>query len=300
VAQGGGMRVLVLGADGMLGHRLLKTLSTRAEIAGTLREENFVESLQSALKLKGLKLFAGVTCEQPQSVKKIFSQFRPEVVINCIGWVKQRTQSETLDILRVNAVFPQQLAQWSEELSFRLVQLSTDCVFSGKKGNYTENDIADAEDLYGVSKYLGEVRDSSRVLTLRTSIIGLELKNKKSLVEWFLSSRVPVSGFEKAVFSGLSTSALSEIIWNVLKEQQTLSGLYHVSAPSISKYELLLRIKNEIQFKIEVIQDQKLVIDRSLDSDRFFRETNIQKPNWDAMITDLGQEIRQRGFHENL
>jgi dTDP-4-dehydrorhamnose reductase len=170
--------------------------------------------------------------------------------------------------------------------------MSTDCVFSGRKGNYHESDLADAEDLYGKSKFLGEVHEAHCV-TLRTSIIGTELSRKKSLVEWFLAQKGPIKGFRRAIFSGFTTIEMARIIENLMVRHPAVSGLYHVSSAPISKYDLLMLIRNKLGMSTEIVPDDTLQIDRSLDSARFRRECGYNPPAWENMIEELANDIKR-------
>jgi dTDP-4-dehydrorhamnose reductase len=280
------MRVLVLGGDGMLGHQALRQLRAKHEIYGTLRRER--ESYEPL----------GCSDEGRTSIEKIrevVTACRPEAVINAIGIVKQRAEStDAIQSLEINALLPHRLAMICEAVGARLVHFSTDCVFSGRRGNYKETDFSDAEDLYGRTKYLGET-SGKHCLTLRTSMIGRELARKSGLLEWFLAQRGKVKGYTKAVFSGFTTLEMARIIGNILAMKASISGVYHVSSEPISKFELLTMIRDALNLPIEIEPYDKFECDRSLDSSRFREATGYRPPAWTAMIEELAQDIRGAG-----
>jgi dTDP-4-dehydrorhamnose reductase len=172
-----------------------------------------------------------------------------------------------------------------------MIHLSTDCVFSGRKGQYVEQDASDAEDLYGRTKFLGEVA-YPHAITVRTSMIGRELRTRYGLVEWFLSQKSAVKGYRKAIFSGFTTDELSRILLHYVLPRPELSGLYHVSSEPISKYDLLLFVKASFGYPIDILPDEELIVDRSLDSTRFRQATGYQPPAWEAMIDELKENSR--------
>lgn len=280
-------RILVLGASGMLGHAVLRVFSDSAgfEAWGTVRSAGAGRRLSASVQDR---LISGVDVENPDSLARAFAQCQPNVVINCVGLVKQLAEAnDPLLTLPLNAMLPHRLARLCEVAGARLIHVSTDCVFDGAKGGYGEADAPNARDLYGLSKYLGEV-DQPHAVTLRTSIIGPELGGgANGLVGWFLSQDKPVSGYTKAVFSGLSTVELARIMRDQVLPHPELRGLYHVSAAPISKHDLL-RLLAEAWGKItRIIPDDKLRIDRSLDSSRFRAATGYTPPAWPEMVAEM-------------
>jgi dTDP-4-dehydrorhamnose reductase len=197
---------------------------------------------------------------------------------------------KSIPSLEINAIFPHKLALLCKAIGAHMVHQSTDCVFSGNKGNYQESDPSDAEDLYGRSKFLGEVHDN-HCLTLRTSMIGRELSRKQGLLEWFLAQQGMVKGFRNAIFSGFTTLELSRIIENLLVNYPEAAGVYHVSSETISKFDLLVLIKEKMGLAVEVISDEAVHCDRSLDSTRFRKEFNYTPPTWEFMIEELSKVI---------
>src|SRR5262249_28711798 len=213
------------------------------------------------------------------------------VVVNCIGIVKQRQAAEDpISSIAVNAFFPHKLAALCKLAQARLVHISTDCVFSGRKGHYVETDFADAEDLYGRSKLLVEV-ESESCLTLRTSMIGHELETTHGLLEWFLSQAGgTVPGYKRAVFSGFTTTALANIIANVITNYPQLQGLWHVASEPIDKFNLLSLIKQIYHLNVNIVLDETVNIDRSLNGQRFASQTAFTPPSWPSMIEDMHGE----------
>jgi dTDP-4-dehydrorhamnose reductase len=279
------MHILILGGDGMLGHQLLKSLAFRHDVKVTLRQD------LGAYVHHGLfteaNSYTGIDVRSLERLSEVIADFHPEAVINAVGILKQRTTAkESIPSLEINSLLPHRLAVLCRAAGARLVHLSTDCIFSGKKGNYKESDPSDAEDLYGKTKFLGEVHDSN-CLTLRTSIIGKELSRKKSLLEWFLSQTGTVKGFTKAIYTGFTTLEMSRTIEKLLLKYPKASGVYHVSSNPINKYELLLLIREKLGHDIEIIPDDAFRCDRSLDSSRFRVEFSYIPPAWSTMIEEL-------------
>lgn len=284
------MKVLVLGVTGMLGSTVFKQLSsdTRYQVWGTLRNANqlhyFPEQSQEFF-LKNIDVL------DHDALVSVFDRVQPDVVINCVGLIKQLSDAkDPLSTLPINAMLPHRLANLCSLANARLVQISTDCVFSGSQGMYTEDNISDAEDLYGKSKYIGELHDLSHAVTLRTSIIGHELNSQFSLVDWFLSQTGVVKGYKKAIFSGLPTVELADVIKDYVIPNTNLQGLYHVSVAPIDKYSLLNLIANIYNKDIEIEADEKVQIDRSLDSSRFQQETGYTPASWPELIEKMHQE----------
>ena len=230
---------------------------------------------------------SGVDLDKFDSIRKLITKHKPDIVINCVGLVKQLSAAnDPLVAMPINALFPHKLARLCFEYGARLVHMSTDCVFSGSKGMYTENDYADARDLYGLSKLIGEV-DYSNAVTLRTSIIGHELNSHRSLVDWFLSQNDDVKGFKRAIFSGLPTVEIAQVISELVIPHKQLTGVYHLSADPISKYDLLSLVAKVYKKNIKIKEDNDFVIDRSLDSSRFRRETSYSPPSWESLICKM-------------
>lgn len=278
--------VLVLGATGMLGNAMLRYFAATGQhhVAGSARSAAGVRMLAPDLQSR---VITGVDVENVDSLARLLAQLRPHVVINCVGLIKQLTEADDpLQAIPINALLPHRLARLCLLAGARLVHISTDCVFAGSRSLYREQDPADAQDLYGRSKHLGEV-DYPNAVTLRTSIIGHELAGAHGLVSWFLAQAGAVRGFTRAVFSGLPTVELARVISDHVLPHPELHGLHHVSAAPISKYELLRLIAQTYGKTIEITPDEGLVIDRSLDSSRFRSLTNYNPPGWPELVRSM-------------
>jgi dTDP-4-dehydrorhamnose reductase len=277
------MRILVLGVSGVLGSAILRVLAQgqRHEVFGSARSawvKNFFPP-----ELAG-NIITGIDVESADILTRLFSKVQPDMVINCVGLVKQLAEADDpLFALPINSLLPHRLGRLCELARARLVHFSTDCVFSGKKGGYVENDVPDAMDLYGRSKLLGEV-DYPHAITLRTSLIGHELNGARSLVNWFLAQEGIVRGFTKAIFSGLPTVEIARVIEEYVLPHPELRGVYHLSANPISKHDLLSMVKDVYGKQIEIIPDDSLVIDRSLDSSRFCHTTGFASKPWPDLV----------------
>ncbi len=269
----------------MLGHKLCQTASERYDVFATFRRS---PADVFGTLLDPEKWRCGTDAGNIDSIRAVLNELQPDVVVNCVGIVKQLAKGkDPVTCISINSLFPHLVARECRELGIRLIHISTDCVFKGSRGMYCEDDFADADDLYGRSKFLGEVA-AEGCLTLRTSIIGRELSGAHGLVEWFLSQQgESVRGFQKAVFSGMTTYALSELIGQVIYECPTLSGVYQVAAEPIAKYDLLHLIRHVYGVKIQIEPDAELTCDRSLDGRRFRDETGIAPPSWQAMIEQM-------------
>lgn len=279
------MRILILGGDGMLGHQLFTFLQDRHEVRCTLRQD--ISAYEHFGLFSDEKAYAGIDVRSLERLVGVFSDFRPEAVVNCIGIVKQRpTAKESIPSLELNALLPHRLAVLCKGIGARLIHLSTDCVFNGKKGNYQEDDPSDAEDLYGKTKFLGEVQDDN-CLTLRTSIIGRELSRHKSLLDWFLAQTGEIKGFKNAIYTGFTTLEMSRIIEKMLVEHPEALGVYQVASDPINKYDLLLLFREKLGHVVDIVPDETFFCDRSLDSSRFRREFSYMPPTWDTMVAEL-------------
>ena len=280
------MKILILGATGMLGSTLLRLFHghSNIDVFGTIRSPLAREMFSRDLHPQ---LVTGVDVESNEHLLRLMAKMRPDAVVNCIGLVKQLSESELpLAAIPINALLPHRLAEICGLFGARLIHISTDCVFSGKKGLYTETDFADADDLYGRSKYLGEI-DYPHAVTLRTSIIGHELNGSRSLVSWFLAQHGQVCGFRRAVFSGLPTVELGRVILEQVLPNSELHGLYHVSAEPINKFELLKLLARHYRKNIEIIPKDDLVINRSLNSKKFRQATKFHPKSWDMMVQSM-------------
>ena len=286
------MKILILGASGMLGHNLFETFSEndQFETFGVIRK-----NVNTGFFDKNLKRIKQISdANKIDEISKLLKEVSPKVVINCIGLIKQKNNSQSIaDSIELNSLFPHLLHQASLDIGAKLIHFSTDCVFSGKKGNYKEKDKPDSVEIYGLSKRLGEI-DSNRALTLRTSIIGHEIKSHVSLLDWFLNQEGSIRGYKKAIFSGLTTIEISKVLQQIILNNFSLSGIYHLSVNSISKYDLLKLVAKIYKKNIEILEDTEVKIDRSLDSSKFSAITGYNPPSWEKLIKDLNNFYNEK------
>ena len=283
------MRVLIFGVTGMLGHKLYQRLSDKFDVFGTIRSD--FHRLERFGLFQRESILTGVDAANADAVTHAVEQVRPDCVINAVGVVKQVPESkDVIRSLMLNSILPQRLADLSAKHGFRLITISTDCVFDGTRGGYTEADVPDARDLYGISKFLGEIKEGN-CLTIRTSIIGRELEGGHSILEWFLQNHEPVvNGYTRAIYSGFPTIVIADLISRLLTDHPRISGVYHISSEPISKYELLKLFKKHYGKEVEIKPFDDYVIDRSLDSTRFRELTGFQPGGWDQMVAEMAAD----------
>lgn len=290
-----GMKTLILGVGGMLGHAMFRTFRDGEgfDVIGTARHDGVKRFFSKA---DADRLVTDVDVLDPDRMTFLFMEHRPAIVVNCVGLVKQLPSAkDPLVALPINSLFPHRLAHYCGLVGARLIHISTDCVFSGDKGNYVESDPADALDLYGRSKHLGETVNYPHAVTLRTSIIGHELSTSHSLIDWFLSQQDNVTGFSRAIFSGLPTNELARVIRDIVVPRADLCGLYHVSAAPIAKFDLLKLVADVYQKQIKIVPSDKLVIDRSLDSSRFSSAVGYVADTWPQLVRTMHDSYHRKG-----
>ncbi|QWD04232.1 SDR family oxidoreductase [Polynucleobacter paneuropaeus] len=278
------MKILILGANGLIGHTIFRYLRkmTAFNVYGTIRNSN----LRSYFELSDQEdIFSDIECRNFDSLAPIFSLIKPNIVINCAGITKHKFSSENpLIAIPINSLLPHQLAEYCRLIDARLIHISSDCVFSGHKGGYSEVDSPDALDFYGRSKALGEVDGVNNAITLRTSTIGHELGTSYGLLEWFLSQGSSCKGFNRAIFSGLPTIELARVIADYVIPNKDLYGLYNVAGIPITKFELLKILSLEYNKPIDIDLDNDFSIDRSLNSSKFERETGYKPSQWESLV----------------
>lgn len=285
-------RVLVLGGAGMMGHKAFQILSTQfRDTFCTVRNEASREMLEGLLPGAGARIIPNIDAREFGGVGALLTRLEPDVVINCIGIVKQRAEAQqAIPTIAVNSLFPHQLGAKCREIGSRLIHLSTDCVFSGLHGSYTEDDPTDPQDLYGQTKVLGELRQAP-FLTLRTSIVGRELRHHESLLEWLLTNpETSVHGYRQAWFSGLTTNRLALVLADLVLNSPDLTGLFHVAGPRVSKFDLLMLVKEQLNLSVNIEPSDDVRIDRSLVSRRFEQSTGYKPPTWEQMIAELAAD----------
>lgn len=283
------MKTLIFGGTGMLGHKLVQVLDGPLEVWTTIR--GTFTAIESFGLFDRNRTIENIDVRDPESVRRVIETVKPDVVVNAVGIIKQVPSSKDIvQNLTINAVFPQRLAELSDYCGFRLITIGTDCVFDGKKGNYSEDDPADARDIYGLSKLLGEVA-GDKSLTIRTSIIGRELATGHSMVEWFLANRGrTINGYVNAIYSGIPTVVLAGIIADLVVKHRSLSGIYHVSSDPISKFELLELLNKSYNANVTIEPFEDYVIDRSLNSSKFRQATGFEPEGWETMIDRMASD----------
>lgn len=270
----------------MLGNAVFRVMHENKDltVCGTVRSNQALGVFSDTQKKQIITSF---DVQDHDALTKLFTKIMPDVVINCVGLIKQLADADDpLVTLPINAMLPHRLANLCGLIGARLIHVSTDCVFAGTKGNYTESDISDATDLYGKSKFIGEV-DYPHAITLRTSIIGHELNSANGLIGWFLSQQDACKGYTKAIFSGFPTVVLAKIMRDIVIPAHQLHGVYHVAAEPITKFDLLKMVAEIYGKKIEIVPDDKLVIDRSLNAEKFNKATGYTPPRWSELIQTM-------------
>lgn len=282
------MKVMILGATGMLGHTLARVLAEVSDLHDLVLVSRSFDLRPMFPELADTTSVTGVDVENMDALIALFADHRPDVVVNCVGLVKQRSNAEDLlAALPINAMLPLRLERLCEATGARLIHVSTDCVFRGTKGRYSETDLPDATDVYGKSKQMGEAKGPNAI-TLRTSIIGHELNGRaQGLIGWFLGQSGTVRGFTRAVFSGFPTVELATIIRDKVLPRPDLSGLYQVASAPINKHDLLQIVAQTYGHDIVIEPDDKLIIDRSLDGSRFNKETGYVAPEWPELVSRM-------------
>jgi dTDP-4-dehydrorhamnose reductase len=295
-----GKKILILGVTGMLGHTLFTELSKSEDndVYATARSLNGLSKYFLGELLK--KIRTDVDAYNLDTVIRALASIQPDIVINCIGLIKQLPlANDPLNAITINAQFPHRLSLACCAAGARMIHISTDCVFDGKKGHYIENDIANATDLYGKTKFLGEVQ-YPHCVTIRTSIIGHELKGSYGLIDWFLNQKGKIRGFTKAIYTGFPTIEMARIIDEYVIPNSELSGLYQVSSEPISKYHLLKLVAQIYEKDIEIEPFDDFYSDRSLDSSKFRNITGYNPPSWVELIDKMHQNFMTSPYNRML
>jgi dTDP-4-dehydrorhamnose reductase len=284
------MKIAILGATGMLGHKMQMTLREDFDVWCLARQP--ITGFRALGIFDESRFISGIAVERWAELQLALKKIGPEVVINCIGMTTRKIDaSNSSSVIQINSWLPRALQEWTLQNKARLIHFSTDCVFSGAKGSYRESDLTDARDLYGLSKTLGEVGEPN-ALSIRSSIIGREIAHKTELVEWCISQKGgAIEGYRNAIYSGVTTNYMARFIKYVLKNHPSLVGIHQLSSPPISKFELLSQLNQALGLQIRITPNDKYRSDKSLDSTRLFTSLkNAEKPNWQAMIEELASE----------
>jgi dTDP-4-dehydrorhamnose reductase len=289
--------ILLLGSDGMIGHQILLGLSNldfniHTHFKSKKPGQNFFKTKNT------IPHFFEITA---LNIEDFLKRVNPDIIINAAGVTIRRANEVSINqIIFVNSLLPNILNKWAEKNNCRLIHFSTDCVFSGKKGNYKDNDITDAVDTYGKTKSLGEV-NSGYALTIRSSMIGFELFNKTELLEWaFKNQKKSINGFSNIIYSGITTQLMAKIVVKIIKDFTDLSGIYNISSVPISKYYLLKKINDIFDLNIEIKSIESKPSDKTLVSQNFYNQTGIEIPNWDSMLIELKKSwLINKHIYEN-
>ena len=287
------MSVLIIGGTGMLGHKIFQELKGLVpDVYSTVRSSVAEAAALAPSLLNPPNVIPNVDAADWEELAALLLERRPGVIINCVGVIKQRAESKSaIPSITINALLPHRLAELCASWGGRLIHFSTDCVFSGERGRYTETDESDAHDLYGRTKYLGEVGAARNAVTLRTSIIGRELTHFQSLLEWLLSqNHRKIKGFTRALYSGVTTNYLAGLVSDLIADFPDLSGLYQVTADTISKFDLLCLLRDAYNLDIEITPDDSFFCDRSMIGRKFEDATGHVTAAWPVLVAQLAQD----------
>lgn len=286
------MKILILGASGLIGHTLLRELSCLFDVWGTLHK---LKAAYATDFFDRYKIIDNIDVRQTDLVESTIRSVAPDVVLNCAGITKRKINEKNLaEAIEVNSCFPHRLAELSLHLNFRLIHFSTDCVFNGKEGNYTENSLTTAEDVYGRTKALGEVLHCQNCLTLRSSFIGQELFDKTELLDWFLKQKgKKINGFTKTLYSGVSTVFMAKVVTRLIIDFPLLNGLYQLAPEKpVSKFDLLSIAKEKFGVDVEIVPDYNHIHTPTLNAVKLRSETGIVVPSWEEMMSGLAQKAK--------
>ena len=289
------MKVLILGSDGMIGHKIAQALNDECELILSSRKSI---SLDTIGVKRGKILFHDLITDNLDSMlKKIF----PDLIINCAGITTRRGVKDNIQNTRLlNSDIPHKLDSWANLNSKKLIHFSTDCVFSGSRGNYLDNDISDANDTYGKTKAAGEV-NSFNTLTIRCSMIGRELYNFTELFEWLVKNKNKnIDGYSKVFYSGITTVRMGKIISKIIKEDINLTGIYNISSIPISKFDLLHKLSNAFGLNVDITENKNINSNKVLNSKKFAEITGIKTPDWDDLISEFVEDCgKNRSLYKN-
>ena len=276
------MRILILGIDGMIGHKIAQSLSYDYEVIGSTRKD---------INFQKIGLYKGLLYKKDfleYDYNSFLNKILPDVIINCIGITTRRGISNNISNTDfINSQLPHKISEWASINNKKLIQFSTDCVFSGKRGNYLDDDKPDADDIYGLSKAKGEINNNN-TLTIRCSMIGREIYNHTELFEWLYSMKnKEISGYTNVIYSGVTTFWMGQVINKLFSDKINLNGIYNVASKPISKYELLFKLSNAFKLNVNIIPNPNIKSNKVLISKKFTEITDINTPNWDELIGEF-------------
>ncbi len=291
------MKVLILGVSGLIGHKLLQELSVDHEVFGTLHKTK--DQYNNLALFAGSTIIEGIDVLKFEKLTCVLQVIDPDVVLNCVGITKRKIrQNNTLEVIETNASFPHKLAKWAKNNNKRVIQFSTDCVFNGKEGDYTEESLTTAEDLYGRTKALGEIR-YDHTLTIRSSFIGQELFDRTELLDWVLAQDgKQIKGFKNALYSGVSTNFMAKTVNDIITNHTQLSSIYHLALEvPISKYDLICLAKKAFGLNIDIIPETDYVHRPTLNAAKLKNEIGVKVPSWEEMMEELA---KNKNFYKSL
>jgi dTDP-4-dehydrorhamnose reductase len=291
------MRILILGVSGLIGHKIFQVLSEDFEVFGTLHKSK--KDYGNLELFSSLNIIENINVAEFEILKGVLYAINPDVILNCVGITKRKIETyDLVDVLTINSLFPHQLANWAKINKKRVIHFSTDCVFNGRVGNYTETSLTTAEDVYGRTKALGEI-NYKHTLTIRSSFIGQELFDKTELLEWFLNQNgKQINGYTNTLYSGVSTIFMARIVKYLILKYPYVSGLYNLSPNKpISKYDLLCLAKKFFNINVEIIPTDKPIHLPTLDGSKLKSEINLTVPDWEEMMSELALN---KSFYLNL
>jgi dTDP-4-dehydrorhamnose reductase len=280
-------RILILGATGLLGHKLWQRLPAQfPETFAAVRRSS--DALGKFAMFSGNRVVEGIDALDFSNIEHVLNDIQPSVVVNTIGVTKRKeSATDPVASIELNALLPHRLVRWAARNNARVINFGTDCVFSGRLGHYTEDSLTDAEDLYGRTKALGEIR-GEHGLTIRSSFIGRELGGRTELLEWALANRGrTIRGFRRAMYSGVSTIFLTRVVGDIIERLPGMCGLYQLAGDTISKYDLIAMVNEVFRADISLVPDDSVGIDRTLDGTRFAKVTGLRVPPWRDLLTEL-------------
>ena len=282
------MRILILGGNGMIGHKMYHTISKiHKDTWVTLRKN--IKSYTYSEIYNSDKVIDNIDLSNFKILLNQLNLINPDVVLNACGiTIRRGINVSVSNTIILNSALPHFLNEWVTTNNKRLIHFSTDCVFTGAKGDYLDNDKIDAFDLYGSTKSMGEVIDSKHSITLRGSMIGRELENKTELFEWFLKQKnKKIKGFSNVIYSGITTTKMAEIVLKLINQYPYLSGVYNISSKPISKFELLILWNNLFDINANIEIDNSYTSNKNLISDNFYRTVSMEQPDWVELSSQL-------------
>ncbi|MBC7428159.1 MAG: sugar nucleotide-binding protein [Bacteriovorax sp.] len=281
------MKILIFGVGGMIGHRVWLEANQipNVEVFGLVRKS---KTHYEKFGIFNDNVYYDTDVSDWVNVEHILNKLKPDVIVNALGITIRKPEMGDFNLaLTVNSFFPHKLLKWAQAIQSRIIHLSTDCVFDGDQGHYLETSQPSAKDIYGKTKFLGEI-EGSGALTLRFSCIGRELESHTELLDWFLLQEgKKIKGFSKAIYSGLTNIVIAKEICRVITNFSELTGVYQLSSTPITKYDLLCLAKTYFKLDVEIEKFDNYISDKSLICDKYKKGTGFNAPSWAAMLEEV-------------